>query len=140
MSTLLRHVVVLGSTGSIGVNTLDVIARHPAQFKVFALTASTNVEVMLAQCMRYRPQFAVMVSGPHAMELEARLRTSNVQTQVLSGALALETMAAHPDADTVMANSWNNFSAIFSLPIVGDSVRIFVTSAMTDVSVSGERT
>jgi 1-deoxy-D-xylulose-5-phosphate reductoisomerase len=103
MSTLLRHVVVLGSTGSIGVNTLDVIARHPAQFKVFALTASTNVEVMLAQCMRYRPQFAVMVSGPHAMELEARLRTSNVPTQVLSGASALETMAAHPDADTVMA-------------------------------------
>lgn len=103
MSALLRHVVVLGSTGSIGVNTLDVIARHPTQFTVFALTASTNVEVMLAQCMRYRPQFAVMVSAPHAMELEARLRAADVPTQVLSGASALEAMAEHPDADTVMA-------------------------------------
>ena len=103
MSTLLRHVVVLGSTGSIGVNTLDVIARHPAQFKVYALTASTNVEVMLAQCVHHRPQFAVMVSEPHALELQTRLRAADVPTRVLSGGAALETVAAHPEADTVMA-------------------------------------
>lgn len=103
MNTLLRHVVVLGSTGSIGVNTLDVIARHPAQFKVFALTASTNVEVMLAQCVYHRPQFAVMVSQPHALELQTRLQAADVPTRVLSGAAALETVAAHPEADTVMA-------------------------------------
>lgn len=103
MNTLLRHVVVLGSTGSIGVNTLDVIARHPAQFKVFALTASTNVEVMLAQCVYHRPQFAVMVSQPHALELQTRLQAADVPTRVLSGAAALEIVAAHPEADTVMA-------------------------------------
>ena len=103
MSALLRHVVVLGSTGSIGVNTLDVIARHPAQFKVFALTASTNVEVMLAQCVNHRPQFAVMVSEQHALELQTRLQAVDVSTRVLSGAAALETVAAHPEADTVMA-------------------------------------
>ncbi|MBX9817060.1 MAG: 1-deoxy-D-xylulose-5-phosphate reductoisomerase, partial [Burkholderiaceae bacterium] len=103
MSTVTRRVVVLGSTGSIGVNTLDVIARHPAQFEAFALTASTNVDVMFAQCVRHRPQFAVMVSEAHARELQMRLRAADVPTQVLSGAAALETVAAHPDADTVMA-------------------------------------
>jgi 1-deoxy-D-xylulose-5-phosphate reductoisomerase len=103
MNNLLRQVVVLGSTGSIGVSTLDVIARHPTKFGVFALTASTNVEVMLAQCVRHRPQFAVMVSEPHALELETLLRASDVPTQVLGGAAALELVAAHPDADTVMA-------------------------------------
>ncbi len=103
MSTVSRRVVVLGSTGSIGVNTLDVIARHPAQFEAFALTASTNVDVMLAQCVRHRPQFAVMVSESHARELQIRLRAVDVPTQVLGGAAALEKVAAHPDADTVMA-------------------------------------
>lgn len=103
MSTVSRRVVVLGSTGSIGVNTLDVIARHPAQFEAFALTASTNVDVMLAQCVLHRPQFAVMVSDSHARELQIRLRAVDVPTQVLGGAAALEKVAAHPDADTVMA-------------------------------------
>lgn len=103
MSTVSRRVVVLGSTGSIGVNTLDVIARHPAQFEAFALTASTNVDVMLAQCVLHRPQFAVMVSESHARELQIRLRAVDVPTQVLGGAAALEKVAAHPDADTVMA-------------------------------------
>lgn len=103
MSSMLRRVVVLGSTGSIGVNTLDVVARYPAQFEVFALTASTNVEVMVSQCARHRPQFAVMASKPHALELQTRLRVADVPTQVLSGAAALETVAAHSEVDTVMA-------------------------------------
>ncbi len=103
MSALPRRIAVLGSTGSIGVNTLDVIARHPNQFEAFVLTASTNVEAMLAQCLRHRPQFAVMVSEQHAVELRTRLLDAGVSTEVLSGATALETMASHPDVDTVMA-------------------------------------
>ena len=103
MSALARQVVVLGSTGSIGVNTLDVIERHPAQFKVFALTAATQVPLMAAQCAKHRPVFAVMVSEPHGRALQALCTANNLPTRVLWGAAALDEVAAHPDADTVMA-------------------------------------
>ena len=103
MSESLRQVVVLGSTGSIGVNTLDVIERHPAQFRVFALTASTNLQGLLAQCVKHRPAFAVMASEPHGRQLQDQCTAHGLPTQVLWGAAALDTVAAHPDADTVMA-------------------------------------
>jgi 1-deoxy-D-xylulose-5-phosphate reductoisomerase len=103
MSEVIRQVAVLGSTGSIGVNTLDVAARHPDQFAIHSLTASTNVSLMLAQCIQYRPQFAVMASEPHARLLASGLRDAGVGTQVLAGAQALEDVASHPDVDTVMA-------------------------------------
>ena len=57
-----QRVVILGSTGSVGVNTLDVIAMHPQRFEVFALSASTQVDLLLGQCVRYQPEFAVMAS------------------------------------------------------------------------------
>ena len=97
------RVVVLGSTGSIGVNTLDVIDRHPDRFEVFALTASTSVERMLAQCARHRPVFAVMASEDHGKELQQRCRAEGLSTTVLWGAEALETVAGHDLADAVMA-------------------------------------
>lgn len=103
MTETIRHIAVLGSTGSIGVNTLDVAARHPNQFVIHSLTASTNVRLMLAQCIQYRPQFAVMASASHARLLVAGLRDAGVGTHVLAGAKALEEVAAHPDVDTVMA-------------------------------------
>ena len=65
-----KRVVVLGSTGSIGVNTLDVIEHHPERFEVFALTASTSVDAMLKQCVRHKPEFAVMASEEHGRLLE----------------------------------------------------------------------
>lgn len=99
----MKKITVLGSTGSIGVNTLDVLRRHPEGFSVFALTASTNVEVIYAQCMEFRPQFAVMVNPKHAMELQARLKQSGAKTEVLAGPAALDEVAAHADVDMVMA-------------------------------------
>ncbi len=99
----MKKITVLGSTGSIGVNTLDVLRRHPESFSVFALTASTNVEVIYTQCMEFRPQFAVMVNPRHAMELQARLKQSGVKTEVLSGPAALDEVAANADVDMVMA-------------------------------------
>lgn len=99
----MKQVTVLGSTGSIGVNTLDVVRRHPDSFSVFALTASTNVERLHAQCMEFRPQFAVMVSPEHAMDLQVRLKKSGVNTEVLTGPAALDEVAAHTDVDIVMA-------------------------------------
>ena len=77
-----QRVAVLGSTGSIGVNTLDVIARHPDRFEVVALTAATQVDVMLAQCVQFKPRVAVMASAPHARELAEKIKQKGLTTQV----------------------------------------------------------
>ena len=98
-----QRITVLGSTGSVGVSTLDVIARHPERFEVFALSASTKVDELLAQCQRFAPKFAVMASAPHARLLADKLRHSGLRTEVLQGAGAIESIAAHEDCDAVMA-------------------------------------
>ncbi len=94
---------VLGSTGSVGVSTLDVIARHPERFEVFALSAATKVDEMLAQCARFSPRFAVMASEAHAAALAEKLQQNNLPTRVLSGAGAIEEIASHDEVDAVMA-------------------------------------
>lgn len=98
-----QRITVLGSTGSIGGNTLDVLARHPERFEVFALSAATQVEAMLAQCAQFRPRYAVMASAPHAQALADKLQAQGLQTEVLFAPDALETIAAHPEVDAVMA-------------------------------------
>jgi 1-deoxy-D-xylulose-5-phosphate reductoisomerase len=98
-----QRITVLGSTGSVGVSTLDVIARHPERFEVFALSASTKVDELLAQCQRFAPTFAVMASAPHARLLVDKLRHSGLRTEVLQGAGAIESIASHEDCDAVMA-------------------------------------
>ena len=103
MSPTVLKVVVLGSTGSIGVNTLDVIGRHPGRFEVFALTASTNVELMTAQCVKFRPAYAVMASATHGKALESVLRGLALPTRVLWGTSSIEMVAGHALADVVMA-------------------------------------
>ena len=94
---------VLGSTGSVGVNTLDVIALHPDRYEVFALSAATRVDAMLAQCARFKPRYAVMSSAPHARELSEKLKANRLETQVIEAQDALETIASHDDVDAVMA-------------------------------------
>jgi len=98
-----QKLVILGSTGSIGVNTLDVASRHPERFEVFALTAATRVELLFQQCLEFRPRFAVMTSSAHASELSQRLKASGSQTQVMAGPEALVEMASHESVDMVMA-------------------------------------
>jgi len=98
-----RHVVVLGSTGSVGSSTLDVIARHPGRFKVLALTAHRRIEVLFKQCIQFEPQYAAVGDARSAELLLARLRAAGSATQVLCGEQALERVAALPQADTVMA-------------------------------------
>ena len=97
------QVTVLGSTGSIGTNTLDVIARHPDAYQVFALSAHSRVDVLLAQCLQFKPRFAVMTSAAPAKELRERLQQAGSRTEVLEGEQALAQIAAHPDTDAVMA-------------------------------------
>jgi len=94
---------VLGATGSIGVNTLDVVARHPERFEVFALAAHSRADALEQQCLQWRPRYAVLDNPAAANELQRRLRAQAVRTEVLSGAHALVELAAHPDVTTVMA-------------------------------------
>jgi len=98
-----QKITILGSTGSIGVNTLDVLSLHPDRFEVFALSAAVQVDLMLAQCRRFKPVFAVMASAPHGLLLAEKIRDHQLPTQVLSGPAALEMIAAHESVDAVMA-------------------------------------
>lgn len=103
MNTPKQRITVLGSTGSVGVSTLDVISRHPERFEVFALSAATRVDELLAQCARFSPRFAVMASAPHAALLAEKLERNNLPTRVLSGPDAIEKIASHEEVDAVMA-------------------------------------
>ena len=98
-----QRVAVLGSTGSIGTNTLDVLARHPDRFEVIALTAATQVDRMLAQCERFRPRVAAMASEPHAKELAQKIKQKGLPTQVESAQAAIEDIASSDEVDAVMA-------------------------------------
>jgi 1-deoxy-D-xylulose-5-phosphate reductoisomerase len=100
-----QSLTILGSTGSIGVNTLDVVARHPDRFRVVALSAHTRSDVLFDQCMRFRPRYAVAVDSRAAAALRERLRGcgAGTQTEVLSGAAALEEISRLPEVGSVMA-------------------------------------
>ncbi|WP_349677620.1 NmrA family NAD(P)-binding protein, partial [Idiomarina sp. UBA4206] len=98
----MRRITVLGATGSIGQNTLDVVARHPEDFEVFALTAHSQVQVMAELCLKHHPQYAVMGSQSSASELKELLGTQ-VSTQVTYGEKALAEVSAAGDVNIVMA-------------------------------------
>ncbi|CAA0123854.1 1-deoxy-D-xylulose 5-phosphate reductoisomerase [Halioglobus japonicus] len=97
-----RVISVLGSTGSIGVNTLDVIARHPDRFDVFALAANASVDIMLAQCLAFAPRYAVMMDEAAATLLQQRLPAES-GTEVLQGESGLAAVVTAPQVDVVMA-------------------------------------
>ena len=98
-----EKVTVLGATGSIGVNTLDVIRRHPGRYRVFALCAHTQIDKLFEQIREFAPEFAVVRDAALAAELGLRCRDAGLSTAVRHGMEALVDMAAHPDVDTVMA-------------------------------------
>lgn len=98
-----QRLTILGSTGSIGTNTLDVVARHPERFEVFALSAATQVDLMLAQCAQFKPRYAVMASAAHAALLAEKIQSNGLVTQVLQAPDALEIIASHAEVDAVMA-------------------------------------
>ncbi|MGL4666583.1 MAG: 1-deoxy-D-xylulose-5-phosphate reductoisomerase [Saezia sp.] len=97
------RITVLGSTGSIGRNTLDVIARYPERFEVFALTGATQIDVLAKQCVQFRPSYAVLPDEVKAQTLRTLLQETSVGTQVLSGEHALNEVASAPETDAVMA-------------------------------------
>lgn len=98
------RVCILGSTGSVGANTLDVMARHPDRFEVIALTAHSRVDELAAQCLVWKPRYAVLTQPGLAQALRTQLKAAGLRTEVLEGPAALAQMAAHPDVDAVMAS------------------------------------
>jgi 1-deoxy-D-xylulose-5-phosphate reductoisomerase len=99
-----QSITILGSTGSIGVSTLDVVARHPDRFSVFALTAAVQVDALLAQCQRFSPRYAVMSSPSHAQQLREKTRALGLSVEVLEGPAALDQVASDSAVTTVMAS------------------------------------
>jgi len=98
-----QQLVILGSTGSIGVSTLDVVARHPDRYQVFGLSAQRRVDQLLAQCRQFRPRYAVLATEAAAAELRTALALEGLATEVLVGPDALCSLAAEPEVHAVMA-------------------------------------
>ena len=93
---------ILGSTGSIGESTLDVVSRHPEKFRVFALAGHRQVDKLVAQCKQFRPEYAVVGDAGHAAELEKKLKQEGISTQVLYGVQALIDVASADEVSGVM--------------------------------------
>ncbi len=98
-----KQVTVLGATGSVGRNTLDVMARHPRQYRAYALTADRSDELLLQQVIEHQPRYAVLRDADAAERLRRSLRRRGSETEVLAGAAGLEAVAGAPEVDAVMA-------------------------------------
>ena len=98
-----QSLTILGSTGSIGTSTLDVVARHPERFRIFALSGHSQTAKLAEQCIAFRPQYAVTANEAQAAELRAQLAAAGCHTKVLHGEQALCNIAAAPETDGVMA-------------------------------------
>jgi len=102
-NAILQNVSILGSTGTIGQQTLDVIARHPHSYKVYALAANSNVKALFKQCVAFNPSFAVLLDETAASELATQLKLVKSNTKVLSGMAGLEQISSVTEVDIVMA-------------------------------------
>jgi len=98
-----QMITVLGATGSIGKSTLDVLARHKDLYQVFALSANTQVDLLLQQCLTHAPKYAVMVDGGSAQQLAEALKQHGSKVEVLTGVDALVEIASDSEVDQVMA-------------------------------------
>lgn len=98
-----KLVTILGSTGSIGLSTLDVLARHPEQYQVYALTANLSVDKLFEQCQQFKPSVAVMRDEASAEQLEVKIKAANLSTEVLAGERALQAVSEHESVDYVVA-------------------------------------
>jgi 1-deoxy-D-xylulose-5-phosphate reductoisomerase len=103
MQTRLQKITILGATGSIGISTLDVLARHPERYSVFALTADRQWQLLATQCLQHNPRYAVVSDAASAVLLTHALRKQGCNTEVLQGADALSQVASHADVQVVMA-------------------------------------
>jgi 1-deoxy-D-xylulose-5-phosphate reductoisomerase len=99
----MQSLTILGATGSIGVSTLDVVARHPDRYRIFALTGQTRIDVLAEQCAQFHPEVAVVVDADAAERLQKLIRDRGLKTNVVYGEQALCEVASADACDTVMA-------------------------------------
>lgn len=99
----LQNVTILGATGTIGMNTLDVIARHPQRFQVFALTANDRIDALFELCRQYHPRYAVVLHADGADRLDKLIKSAGIPTEVLFGTDGLELVSSHSEVDAIMA-------------------------------------
>jgi 1-deoxy-D-xylulose-5-phosphate reductoisomerase len=137
MPNSLQTISILGSTGSVGVNALAVIREHPGKFQVFALVGGTNVEVMLQQCVEFRPQFACMADSSAAEQLRTRLKGSDIRIEVLSGSAGSCELAAAADADVVVAAIVGTAGLAPTLAAVRAGKRILLANKESLVACGG---
>ncbi len=100
---MLHQITILGSTGSVGISTLDVVERNADKYQVFALTANQNVDLLVKQCQRFKPRYAVIADNHRLLDLQQKLKQQAFKGEVLSGADALAFVAEQPEVDSVMA-------------------------------------
>ena len=99
----MQQITILGATGSIGKSTLDVLARHPQQFQIYALSAYSQWQRLFEQCQQFKPRYAVLLDAGAAQQLQTQIQQAGLATEVLQGAAALEQVASAPEVDLVMA-------------------------------------
>ena len=99
----MQNVVILGSTGSIGGNTLNVLRLHPDKYKVLALTANSNWQALLTQCVEFKPQYALLLDTQNAANLQQKLVSHHLKTAVLTGIDDLVKLVGLPEVDVVMS-------------------------------------
>ena len=99
----MQQITILGSTGSIGVSTLDVVARHPDRYRIVALTAHRRDDILFEQCLRFKPRYAVLLDEAAAARLAQRVAAAGLEVEVLCGDAALQRVASLPEVDAVMA-------------------------------------
>ena len=124
----MKRLTICGSTGSIGVSTLDVVMRNRSRFGIFALTACSDVDTMAAQCRVWRPRFAVMADESAARRLGEALSADAPETTVLAGAAGLVHVAAHPDTDYVMAAIVGGAGLVPSLAAAREGKRVLLAN------------
>ncbi len=130
-------VVVLGSTGSIGVSTLDVLSRHQARYHVVALAAHRNVSMLFEQCRLHRPEFAVLADDDAADELNTRVKQAGLDTEVLSGEVGVRRVATLENADAVMAAIVGAAGLLPALDAVQAGKRVLIANKEPLVMLGG---
>lgn len=124
----MQRIAILGSTGSIGRQTLDVIARHPDQYQVEALTANSNVDDLFSQCVQYRPNVAAMASPAAADMLQEKIKTTDLKTTVLAGPEALVDIASDRASQIVVAAIVGGAGLLSSLAAAKAGKRILLAN------------
>lgn len=124
----MKCITILGSTGSVGKATLDVVAHHRDRFQVIALTAHADAEGLFHQCCEHRPQYAVMVEEVPAQQLRERIRQEGLKIQVLDGVRALEEVAKLPENDYIMASIVGAAGLLPTLAAVRSGKRILLAN------------